>query len=50
MMQPQLFQGLNIPQPTKESIKRLTQIEMRKQHFIFLYNKHLNRKYIKVYG
>lgn len=45
-----IISRIKYPQPKKESIKRLTQIEMRKQHLIFLYNKHLNRKYIKVYG
>ncbi|RWZ83843.1 MAG: hypothetical protein EO766_17565 [Hydrotalea sp. AMD] len=45
-----IISRIKYPQPRKESIKRLTQIEMRKQHLIFLYNKHLNRKYIKVYG
>lgn len=45
-----IISRIKYPQPIKESIKRLTQIEMRKQHLIFLYNKHLNRKFIKVYG
>lgn len=45
-----IISRIKYPQPTKESIKRLKQIEMRKQHLIFLYNKHLNRKHIKVYG
>ena len=45
-----IISRIKYPQPNKESSKRLTQIEMRKQHLIFLYNKHQNRKYIKVYG
>lgn len=45
-----IISRIKYPQPIKESIKRLAQIEMRKQHLIFLYKKHLNRKYIKVYG
>lgn len=45
-----IISRIKYPQPTKENNKRLTQIEMRKQHLIFLYNKHLNKKYIKIYG
>jgi len=45
-----IISRIKYPQPKKESIKRLTQIEMRKQHLIFLHNKHLNKKIIKVYG
>lgn len=45
-----IISRIKYPQPAKESIKRLTQIEMRKQYLIFLYNKHLNKKYFKIYG
>lgn len=45
-----IISRIKYPQPNKESVKRQTQIEMRKQHLIYLYNKHINRKYIKVYG
>ena len=45
-----IISRIKYPQPNNENVKRLAQIEMRKRHLIFLYNKHANRKYIKIYG
>ena len=46
----EIVSRIKYPQPSKLNEKRLTQIEVRKQHLIKLYNKHLTRKYFKIYG
>lgn len=46
----EIVSRIKYPQPLRYSKKRLTQIEIRKKHLIQLYNKHLNRRYFKVYG
>lgn len=46
----ELISRIKYPQPTNPNKKRLTQIETRKQHLVSLYNRHLRRKYFKVYG
>lgn len=46
----EIVSRIKYPQPSKLSQKRLTQIEIRKQHLIKLYNKHQNQKYFRIYG
>ncbi len=41
---------IKYPEPRNKSVKRSDQIELRKIHLISLYNKHLNKKIIKIYG
>ena len=46
----EIVSRIKYPQPCKQSQKRLTQIEIRKQHLIKLYYKHQNQKYFRIYG
>lgn len=46
----EIVSRIKYPQPNKPNQKRLTQIEVRKQHLIKLYNKHLTRKFFRIYG
>ncbi len=41
---------IKYPEPKKNNIDRLKQIEFRKKHLLELYNKHSNYKYFKIYG
>jgi len=46
----EIVSRIKYPQPNKTNEKRLAQIEERKQHLLKLYNKHLTRKYFRIYG
>jgi len=46
----ELVSRIKYPQPTNPNTKRLNQIETRKQHLVLLYNRHLSRKYFRIYG
>lgn len=46
----EIVSRIKYPEPSVISEKRLKQIENRKQHLINLYNKHANRKLIRIYG
>ena len=46
----ELVSRIKYPQPKFLNIKRLKQIEARKQHLVWLYNRHLKRKYFRIYG
>ncbi len=46
----EIVSRIKYPQPSNPSQKRLSQIEIRKQHLIKLYNKHRNHKFFKIYG
>ena len=46
----ELVSRIKYPQPTNPNTKRLNQIEARTQHLVLLYNRHLSRKYFKIYG
>ena len=41
---------IKYPEPQKTNETRLQQIEMRKKHLLFLYNKHSSYKRFKIYG
>lgn len=46
----ELISRIKYPQPTYPNEKRLKQIEARKQHLVILYNRHLTKRYFKIYG
>lgn len=46
----ELVSRIKYPQPINPNSKRLKQMEARKQHLVLLYNRHLSRKYFKIYG
>lgn len=46
----ELVSRIKYPQPRIPTKIRLLQIELRKKHLILLYNKHLKKKYFKIYG
>lgn len=46
----EIVSRIKYPQPVKSNHKRIQQIEIRKQHLINLYKRHLSRRYFKVYG
>lgn len=46
----EIVSRIKYPEPLSPNLKRLSQIEKRKQHLISLFNKHKARKFIKVYG
>ncbi len=46
----EIVSRIKYPEQKNKSTKRLTQIRLRKMHLISLYNKHLNKRIIKIYG
>lgn len=46
----EIVSRIKYPEPKNGNIKRLNQISLRKTHLISLYNKHLNKKILKIYG
>jgi membrane peptidoglycan carboxypeptidase len=45
----EIVSRIKYPEPNQKSIKRTSQIEMRKQHLINLYKNHKIRKFSKIY-
>ena len=45
----EIVSRIKYPEPNRKSLKRETQIEMRKLHLIHLHQKHSNRKFFKIY-
>jgi membrane peptidoglycan carboxypeptidase len=46
----EIVSRIKYPQPINPNKKRLIQIETRKRHLVSLYNRHIKRKYFKIYG
>jgi membrane carboxypeptidase/penicillin-binding protein len=46
----EIIARIKYPEPTNNNLRRLSQIEMRKNHLLALYNKHSSYKQFKIYG
>lgn len=45
----EIVSRIKYPQDCSKNLKQLRKIEMRKKHLLRLYNRHLNRKFLRIY-